>query len=52
MYHGKGTSIDQQGLSHYDVVFTSYETVFSDSTRSKSLQEMPWFRIVLDEGTL
>ena len=29
---------------------TTYETVFHDTSRSATLQAVPWFRIVLDEG--
>ena len=29
---------------------TTYETVFHDTNRSATLQAVPWFRIVLDEG--
>ena len=31
---------------------TTYETVFHDTNRSATLQAVPWFRIVLDEGAL
>lgn len=50
MYHGKGTAMHKSRLMNCDVVFTSYETVLSDFIRSKTLQEVSWFRVVLDEG--
>ena len=43
--------INPEILMKYDVVLTSYETVLSDANRSRTLQALSWFRIVLDEGT-
>ena len=52
LYHGQQTVIDHRGLAKYDVVLTSYETVRSDASRSRNLQSVFWFRVVLDEGII
>lgn len=52
LYHGQGTQINSESLAEHDIVFTTYETVCSDSERSNDLQTTPWYRVVLDEGTL
>ena len=50
LFHGQGAKIDHEDLAKHDVVITSYQTVFSDSIRSKTLLSIPWFRDVIDEG--
>lgn len=50
VYHGQGTAIDRRSLAQHDVVLTSYETVLSDANRSRDVQAIFWFRIVLDEA--
>ena len=38
-------------MGKYDVVMTTYATIASDVTkRVSSLQQIMWFRVVLDEG--
>ncbi|KAL8837873.1 MAG: hypothetical protein Q9170_002348 [Blastenia crenularia] len=49
-FHGQGASVDYEDLATYDVVLTSYQTVFSDSIRSKTLMSVWWYRVVLDEA--
>lgn len=51
-YYGQGINIDPRSLAEHDIVFTTYETVCSDAKRSNTLQATPWYRVVLDEGTL
>lgn len=50
-YYGQGTIAEAKDLATYDIVCTTYETVFRDSIRSATLQAVNWSRIVLDEGT-
>lgn len=50
VYHEQRTTIDHRDLTKFDVVLTTYETVLSDASRSKNLQAIFWFRVVLDEG--
>ena len=50
-YHGIGKEIDIDSMVGYDVVLTTYATVASDAAkRSSLLQQIMWFRVVLDEG--
>lgn len=50
-YHGIGKDIDTDSMIDYDVVMTTYATVASDAAKGSSLlQQMIWFRIILDEG--
>lgn len=51
-YHGIGKEIDINSMVGYDVVVSTYATIASDVTKRQSpLQQITWFRIVLDEGT-
>lgn len=51
-YHGIGKEIDINSIIGHDVVVTTYATIASDVTRRSSpLQQIKWFRVVLDEGT-
>ena len=50
VYHGYGTGIDRDSLAEQDIVFTTYETIVSDANRSRKLQVISWFRVILDEG--
>lgn len=50
-YHGIGKDIEIDSMMDYDVVMTTYATVASDAAKGSSLlQQMIWFRIILDEG--
>ena len=50
-YHGVGKEIDIDSIIGYDVVMTTYATVASDvAKRLSTLQQVRWFRVVLDEG--
>lgn len=50
-YHGIGKEIDLDSIAEFDVVMTTYATIASDvAKRSSILQQIMWFRIVLDEG--
>lgn len=50
-YHGVGKEIDIDSIIGYDVVMTTYATIASDAARRLStLQQIRWFRVVLDEG--
>ena len=50
VYHGYGTGINLDILAEQDIVFTTYETIASDIKQSHKLQEISWFRVILDEG--
>ncbi|KAI9641082.1 hypothetical protein NHQ30_010511 [Ciborinia camelliae] len=57
IYHGANRIKDVQKLSEYDIVITTYGSVASEyNNRNKKkdgkypLEEMNWFRIVLDEA--
>lgn len=50
-YHGNGKDIEIDAMVGYDVVMTTYATVASDVVKkSNLLQQIMWFRIILDEG--
>ena len=57
IYHGSGRTKDVNKLAEYDLVITTYGSVASEfANRSKKkggiypLEELNWFRIVLDEA--
>ena len=49
-YHGQRKGLEPREFAEHDVVCTTYETVFHDPNSTATLQAVPWFRIVLDEG--
>ena len=50
-YHGIAKEIDVDSLIGNDVVLTTYASLASDVARRTSpLQQIMWFRVVLDEG--
>ena len=50
-FHGIGKEIDVDSLVNYDIVMTTYATLTSGVTKGSSLlQQIMWFRIILDEG--
>ena len=50
-YHGIRKEIDLDSLIEHDLVMTTYATLASDFARRVSLlQQIMWFRVVLDEG--
>ena len=50
-YHGIRKEIDLDALIENDLVMTTYATLASDFARRVSLlQQIMWFRVVLDEG--
>jgi SWI/SNF-related matrix-associated actin-dependent regulator of chromatin subfamily A3 len=55
VYHGHQRERDPGKLAAYDIVFTTYETLVSDSKGGKSngcLRDIQWLRIILDEGMI
>ncbi len=50
LYHGPKRNATLKELANADIVLTTFETVSSDSVASKTLKNISWFRIVLDEG--
>jgi SNF2 family DNA or RNA helicase len=52
LYHGPKRNATLKQLANADIVLTTFETVSSDSvaSTSKTLRNISWFRIVLDEG--
>jgi SWI/SNF-related matrix-associated actin-dependent regulator of chromatin subfamily A3 len=52
-YHRQMKDIQLLDLLQYDVVLTTYGTLATGSSRSKSvLQQVDWYRIILDEGKM
>ena len=53
VYHGPNRQRVQQAFGrHYDIVFTTYETLQRDAEAGNRLQDENWFRVVLDEGSV
>ena len=49
--HGVGKEIDIDSLVKHDVVMTTYAALSSGTTKRLShLQQIMWFRVILDEG--
>jgi len=51
-FHGDNRAKTTEELQDYDVVLTTYRTLASDWKGRQVLQELEWFRVVLDEGKL
>jgi hypothetical protein len=50
-YHGQHRHTTTKDLDAADIVITTYHTLASDFTGTKSvLQNLEWYRLVLDEG--
>ncbi|KAK6080211.1 SNF2 family domain-containing protein [Seiridium cupressi] len=50
-YHGLNRSLDLSIIHSYDIVLTTYGTVAADCSRRRGLlDQVFWYRIVLDEG--
>ena len=50
-YHGIRKDIDLDSLVEHDVILTTYATLASGfKKRTSLLQQIRWFRVVLDEG--
>ncbi|KAI8711490.1 hypothetical protein NCS52_01412700 [Fusarium sp. LHS14.1] len=50
IFHGDDRAKATEELSNYDVVLTTYPTLLADSKGRRVLQDIVWFRIVLDEA--
>lgn len=51
LYHGQGRQSGVEHLLDYDIVLTTYATISAEHSKaSPPLQQLEWFRIVLDEG--
>ncbi|EYB33365.1 hypothetical protein FG05_10568 [Fusarium graminearum] len=49
-FHGDSRSIQSTSLMNHDIILTTFATLVSDCKRHKVLQNVEWFRIVLDEA--
>ena len=52
LFHGDSRTKTTEALVDHDVVLTTYRTLALDKKGRRVLQEMGWFRVVLDEGKL
>lgn len=51
MYHGRGREVDPNALADWDLVLSTYHTVAAEALQFQGpLNQIVWFRIVLDEG--
>ncbi|KAM6511298.1 hypothetical protein FALCPG4_016300 [Fusarium falciforme] len=50
IFHGDDRAKTTQDLFKYDVVLTTYPTLLADYKGRRVLQDIAWFRIVLDEA--
>ncbi|KAF3058712.1 putative SWI/SNF-related matrix-associated actin-dependent regulator of chromatin subfamily A member 3-like 2 [Daldinia childiae] len=49
-FHGKKRPRNNELLSSFDVVLTTYATLAADYAHQGILHQMEWYRVVLDEG--
>jgi SWI/SNF-related matrix-associated actin-dependent regulator of chromatin subfamily A3 len=52
IFHGSSRPKSSDGVVDHDLVLTTYATLSADSKDLKVLQEIEWYRVVLDEGRL
>jgi SWI/SNF-related matrix-associated actin-dependent regulator of chromatin subfamily A3 len=50
IFHGSSRPKSPEGIIDHDLVLTTYATLSADSKDLKILQEIEWYRVVLDEG--
>jgi hypothetical protein len=52
VFHGPGRANQANDITDYDIVLTTYSVLVADSRSNgrKVLQEVNWYRVVLDEG--
>ncbi|OBS29596.1 hypothetical protein FPOA_03533 [Fusarium poae] len=49
-FHGESRPTEPTALMNHDIVLTTFATLVSDCKRRKVLQNVEWFRVVLDEA--
>ena len=52
VFHGSSRPKSPEGVINHDLVLTTYGTLSADSKDLKILQEIEWYRVVLDEGKI
>ncbi|CZR60103.1 related to promoter binding protein RUSH-1alpha [Phialocephala subalpina] len=50
IFHGSGRPKSPEGVIDHDLVLTTYATLSADSNVLRVLQEIEWYRVVLDEA--
>lgn len=50
-FHGATRASSPESIAGYDIVLTTYGVLCADFKAKRVLQNVEWFRIVLDEGT-
>jgi SNF2 family DNA or RNA helicase len=50
IFHGSSRPKSPEGVIDHDLVLTTYATLSADSNVLGVLQEIEWYRVVLDEG--
>ena len=50
IFHGLSRPKSPEGVIDHDLVLTTYATLSADSNVHRVLQEIEWYRVVLDEG--
>ncbi|KAI0854499.1 SNF2 family N-terminal domain-containing protein [Xylaria cubensis] len=49
-FHGSSRAKNVRDITDHDIVLTTYNTLVSDQKSRKLLQQIAWFRVVLDEA--